>query len=185
LAIFPTSNKIYYKKPYIFWVLFGNKSMICYFFYCFQEKMRYQFEQNGSYFSHPEPSVNANEVQNGQHTADIDMLEQKDDMPHESGEATTVDNSVPGDIPPERSTEDSTKVNGVSHLEQSVNTDKVQDRQQIVDTDIPEQDDKPTESREATTVDNHVAGDIPPERSMEDGNVVDGSAGVADGSPAP
>ncbi|WJX17061.1 hypothetical protein P8452_07016 [Trifolium repens] len=145
----------------------------------YQEKMRYQFEQNGSYFSHPEPSVNANEVQNGQQTADIDMIEQEDDVAHESGEATTVDNTDPGDIPPEKSMEHSTKVG------QSVNTDKVQDRQQIVDTDIPEQDDKPTESKEATTADNPIAGDIPPERSMEDGTVVEGNAGVANGCPAP
>jgi hypothetical protein len=178
LAIFSTSNKIYYKKPYIFSGFYlEKKSMI--FCCCFQEKMRYQFEQNGSYFSHPEPSVNANEVQNGQQTADIDMIEQEDDVAHESGEATTVDNSDPGDIPPEKSMEHSTKVG------QSVNTDKVQDRQQIVDTDIPEQDDKPTESKEATTADNPIAGDIPPERSMEDGTVVEGNAGVANGCPAP
>ncbi|MCI87841.1 intron-binding protein aquarius-like, partial [Trifolium medium] len=42
-----------------------------------------------------------------------------------------------------------------------------------VDTDMPEKDDKPSESSEATNVNNHVAGDIPPERSMEDGTVVE------------
>jgi hypothetical protein len=50
---------------------------------------------------------------------------------------------------------------------------------------MPEQDDKPTESSEATAVDNHVTGDIPSERSVEDGTVVEGNAGVANGSPAP
>jgi hypothetical protein len=50
---------------------------------------------------------------------------------------------------------------------------------------MPEQDDKPTESSEATAVDHHVTGDIPSERSVEDGTVVEGNAGVANGSPAP
>jgi len=95
--------------------------------------MRNQFEQNGSYFSHLEPSVSTDLVQNGQQTADSDTLEQKDDMLHENGE----------------------------------------DAQQIADTDMPEQDD------------NHVARDIPSERSMEDGTIVDGSAGVENGSTAP
>lgn len=154
------------------------------FFYCFQEKLRYQYEQNGSYFSHLEPSVNTDEVRNRQQTEDTDMLEQKDEMADESGDATTSDdNRVPGDLPPERSMEDATKVNGVSHLEPSVNTNTVQIRQQITDTDMPEQDDMPHESGEATAVDNHVSGDMPSERSMEDVTVVDNSVGVANGSP--
>lgn len=104
----------------------------------YQEKMRFQFEQNGSYFSHLDPSVSTDLVQNGQQTAD-------------------------------------------THQEQSVDTDTVQNRQQIADTDMPEQH----ESSEAITVDNHVARDIPSERSMEDGTIVDGSAGVENGSIAP
>lgn len=85
-----------------------------------QEKLRYQFEQNGSHFSHPEPSVNT--------------------------------------------------------------TDVVQNRQQIVDTDMPEQTDD--ESEEATNVENHVTGDVPPEdSSMEDVTTGGGSASVANGSP--
>jgi len=78
--------------------------------------MRYQFEQNGSYFSHLEPSVSTDMVQNGQQTADTDMPEQ-DDKPHESGEAITVDNHVDRDIPPERSMEDGTVVNGSAGVE--------------------------------------------------------------------
>ncbi|XP_058724177.1 uncharacterized protein LOC131595734 isoform X2 [Vicia villosa] len=152
----------------------------------YQEKMRYQYEQNGSYLSHPEPSVITDEVQNRQQTVDTDMLEQKDEMADESGDATISDNiRVPGDLPPEKSMEDATKVDGVSHLELSVNTNTVQNRQQIMDTDMPEQDDMPHESGEATAVDNHVSGDMPPEKSMEDVTVADNSAGVANGSPTP
>lgn len=147
--------------------------------------MRYQFEQNGSYFGHLEPTLSTDEVQNIQQTADTDMLEQKDDMPNERSEATTVDNHVPGDMPPERSMEDATKVDGDSHLEPLVNTNKVQNSQQIADTDMPEQDDKPHENVEAPTVDNHVASNIPPEKSMEDVSVVDGSDGVANGNRTP
>lgn len=148
--------------------------------------MRYQYEQNGSYLSHPEPSVITHEVQNRQQTVDTDMLEQKDEIADESGDATISDNHlVPGDLPPEKSMEDATKVDDVSHLELSVNTNSVQNRQQIMDTDMPEQDDMPHESGEATAVDNHVSGDMPPEKGMEDVTVADNSAGVANGSPTP
>lgn len=145
--------------------------------------MRYQFEQNGSYVSHPQPSVNTDEVQNRQQTADTDMPEQNDDVLPESGEATTVDNHAAGDIPPEKSMEDDTKVDGFSHLEPSVKTGEVQNSQQIVDTDMSEQDGMSHESSEATTIDNHVAGDMPPETTMEDVTIVDGSASVANGGP--
>lgn len=136
LAIFST-NKICYKK-HIWFLGSSIPKKTNELFYCFQEKMRFQFEQNGSYFSHLEPSVSTDLVQNGQQTAD-------------------------------------------THQEQSVDTDTVQNRQQIADTDMPEQH----ESSEAITVDNHVARDIPSERSMEDGTIVDGSAGVENGSIAP
>jgi hypothetical protein len=59
-----------------------------------------------------------------------------------------------------------------------VSTDLVQNGQQNAD-------DKQHESGEAITVDNHVARDIPSERSVEDGTIVDGSAGVENGSTAP
>lgn len=55
--------------------------------------MRHQFDQNGAYFSHLEPSANTDWVQSGQQTMDTDMPEQtEDDMPHKIKEATTVDN---------------------------------------------------------------------------------------------
>ncbi|XP_061365445.1 uncharacterized protein LOC133308765 [Gastrolobium bilobum] len=76
----------------------------------YQEKLRHQFEQNGSYLSHLEPSTNTDEVQNRQLTMDIDVAEQAEDMPHENEEATTVDNHVAGDKPPESSMEDVTMV---------------------------------------------------------------------------
>ncbi|TKY69056.1 intron-binding protein aquarius [Spatholobus suberectus] len=53
-----------------------------------------------------------------------------------------------------------------------------------MDTDMPEQaEDMPHESKGATSVVNHVAGDMPPENSEEDVTMVDNSAGVANGSP--
>lgn len=71
-----------------------------------------------------------------------------------------------------------------SHLEPSENTDEVQNMQQTEDTDMREQTvDTPPESKGTTTVDNHVAGDMPPENSVEDVTMVDNSAGVANGSP--
>ncbi|KAL5192900.1 RNA helicase aquarius [Glycine soja] len=66
-----------------------------------------------------------------------------------------------------------------SHLEPSANTDWVQSGQQTMDTDMPEQ------TEEATTVDNHVAVDMPPENSMEDVTMVDNGDGVANGNPSP
>lgn len=67
----------------------------------------------------------------------------------------------------------------LSHLEPSENTDGMQSGQQTMDTDMPEQ------TEEATTVDNHVAVDMPPENSMEDVTMVDNGDGVANGNPSP
>ncbi|XP_027360461.1 RNA helicase aquarius isoform X2 [Abrus precatorius] len=75
----------------------------------YEEKMRHQFQQNGPYFSHSEPSENTEEVQSGQQTKDTDMPEQAAD-PHESKGATTADNHVAGDMAPENSVEDVTMV---------------------------------------------------------------------------
>ena len=73
--------------------------------------MRHQFDQNGAYFSHLEPSENTDGMQSGQQTMDTDMPEQtEDDMPHKIKEATTVDNHVAVDMPPENSMEDVTMV---------------------------------------------------------------------------
>ncbi|KAH1235389.1 RNA helicase aquarius [Glycine max] len=59
----------------------------------YQEKLRHQFDQNGPYLSHLEPSENTDGMQSGQQTMDTDMPEQtEDDMPHKIKEATTVDN---------------------------------------------------------------------------------------------
>ncbi|KAK7308329.1 hypothetical protein VNO77_41931 [Canavalia gladiata] len=76
----------------------------------YQEKSRHQFQQNGSYFSQLEPSVNRDEDQSRQQIMDIDMREQTEDTPHEVEGATTVDNQVAGDTPPESSMDDGTIV---------------------------------------------------------------------------
>ena len=72
-----------------------------------QERLRHHFEQNGSYFSHSEPTVNANEVQSSQQTVDTDMPEQ-----HESEEATIVDGHVAQDMQSESNMDDVTMVDG-------------------------------------------------------------------------
>ncbi|KAJ1440474.1 P-loop containing nucleoside triphosphate hydrolase [Sesbania bispinosa] len=162
----------------------------------YQEKLRYQFEQNGAYFSHLEPSVNADGAQNRQQTVDTDMPEQTDDMPHEVEEATAVDNHVARDIPPESRQEtvdtDMPERDDMQHENEearAVDNHTAGDlppdsRQQTVDTDMPEQaHDMPHKSEEVTTVDNHVAGDMPPKSSMEDVTTVDSSASVENGSP--
>ncbi|ESW25025.1 hypothetical protein PHAVU_003G001700 [Phaseolus vulgaris] len=61
--------------------------------------------------------------------------------------------------------------------EQAEDTDKPQ---QAEDTDKPQQaEDTPHEIKEATTVDNHVAENMPPENSVEEVTMVDNSDGVA------
>lgn len=52
--------------------------------------------------------------------------------------------------------------------------------EQAEDSDMPQQaEDTPHEIKEAITVDNHVAENIPPENSAEDVTMVDNSDGVA------
>ncbi|XP_019455598.1 PREDICTED: intron-binding protein aquarius-like [Lupinus angustifolius] len=68
------------------------------------------------------------------------------------------------------------------------NTDVVQSRQQTVANGMPEEADDmdiPDESEDAEKVDNHIAGDLPPESNIEDVTMVDSSASVPNGSPTP
>jgi len=67
--------------------------------------------------------------------------------------------------------------NSVDMLEQAEGSDMPQ---QAEDSDTPQQaEDMPHEIKEATTVDNHVAENMPPENSSEDATMVDNSDGVA------
>ncbi|CAJ1933008.1 unnamed protein product [Sphenostylis stenocarpa] len=89
----------------------GIEEMGCIIDRLYQEKMRQEFHQNDPYLSHVEPSENS--VNMPEPAEDTDMPELADEMPHEIKEATTVDNHVGENVPPENSAVDVTMVDNI------------------------------------------------------------------------
>ncbi|KAK7349044.1 hypothetical protein VNO80_23886 [Phaseolus coccineus] len=77
----------------------------------YQEKLRLEFHKNEPYLNQVEPSENTeNSMDMPEQAGDTDMPEQAEDTGHEIKEATTVDNHVAENMPPENSAEDVTMV---------------------------------------------------------------------------
>jgi len=73
--------------------------------------LRLEFHQNEPYLSQVEPSENTERsMEMREQAEDIEMPHQAEDIPHEIKEATTVDNHVAENMPPENSAEDVTMV---------------------------------------------------------------------------